>query len=171
MKKYLLAIALAACVLPACSQMKMGDAGAKSEATGSAGGANAANANASLERCGSPFGTLAVNEDQTANWYSWLGRYGIQHHHLFLDFYNCYLELLTLSVTHSYWHSNFNFHILRKSIFRHFDHHFRIAGTIRFIKRNINGLLLSYGHSGNTLVKTGNNASTAYFKFKRFTTG
>ena len=78
MKKYLLAIALAACVLPACSQMKMGDAGAKSEATGSAGGANAANANASLERCGSPFGTLAVNEDQTANWYSWLGRYGIQ---------------------------------------------------------------------------------------------
>ena len=78
MKKYLFAIALAACVLPACSQMNMGDAGAKSEATGSAGGARSANANASLERCTSPFGTLAVNEDQTANWYSWLGRYGIQ---------------------------------------------------------------------------------------------
>lgn len=67
MKKYLLAIALAACVLPACSQVKMGDAGA-----------NATNTNASLERCGSPFGTLAVSEDHTANWYSWLGRYGIQ---------------------------------------------------------------------------------------------
>ena len=61
MKKYLFAIALAACALPACSQMKMGDAGAKSEATGSAGGAKSANVNASLERCTSPFGTLAVN--------------------------------------------------------------------------------------------------------------
>jgi len=78
MKKYLLGIALMACVLPACSQVTMGSAGAKTEATGSAGGATATNANASLERCGSPFGTLAVNEDHAANWYSYLGRHGIQ---------------------------------------------------------------------------------------------
>ena len=78
MKKYLLGIAIAACVLPACSQVQMGSEGAKTVATGSAGGANAANVNSGLERCGSAFGTLAVNEDHTANWYSWLGRYGIQ---------------------------------------------------------------------------------------------
>lgn len=78
MKKYLVGLALALCVLPGCSQVKMGGSDAKTEATGSAGGANAANANANLERCGSPFGTLAVNEDHTANWYSWLGRYGMQ---------------------------------------------------------------------------------------------
>lgn len=78
MKKYLFGIALALCVLPACSQMKMGSSDAKTEATGSAGGANAANVNSGLERCGSSFGTLAVNEDHTANWYSWLGQYGIQ---------------------------------------------------------------------------------------------
>ncbi len=78
MKKYLLGIALAACVLPACSQVQMGSEGAKTAATGSAGGANAANVNPGLERCGSAFGTLAVNEDHTANWYSWLGQHGIQ---------------------------------------------------------------------------------------------
>ena len=78
MKKYLLGIALALSVLPACSQVQMGSASAKTEATGSAGGANAANANASLEHCGSPFGTLAVNEDQTSNWYSWMSQHGMQ---------------------------------------------------------------------------------------------
>lgn len=61
-----------------CSQVSMGSAGAKSPATGSAGGANSANANASLEHCTSPIGTLAVNEDHTANWYSYLNRHGIQ---------------------------------------------------------------------------------------------
>lgn len=78
MKKYLLGIALLACTLPACSQVNMGTPGAKTEATGYAGGSSAAGANASLERCSSPFGTLAVNEDHTSNWYSHLGRYGIQ---------------------------------------------------------------------------------------------
>ena len=78
MKKHLLGIALVLAMLPGCSQVKMGSADAKTEATGSAGGASATNVNASLERCSSPFGTLAVNEDHTANWYSWLGQHGIQ---------------------------------------------------------------------------------------------
>ena len=68
MKKYLLGIALLACTLPACSQVNMGTPGAKTEATGYAGGSSAAGANASLERCSSPFGTLAVNEDHRSNW-------------------------------------------------------------------------------------------------------
>ncbi len=61
-----------------CSQVNMGSSSAKSPATGSAGGANSANANPSLEHCTSPIGTLAVNEDHSANWYSYLGQHGIQ---------------------------------------------------------------------------------------------
>lgn len=38
-------------------------------ATGSAGGATSANVNASLERCGQPLGTIAVEEDQNFDWY------------------------------------------------------------------------------------------------------
>ena len=77
MKKQAILLA-AALLLLGCSKMEMGSQGAKSVATGSAGGATATNVNSQLERCAEPFGTLAVNEDHTANWYSWLGRYGIQ---------------------------------------------------------------------------------------------
>ncbi|THF62379.1 peptidoglycan-binding protein [Pseudothauera nasutitermitis] len=63
----LLATALAGCV--GSMPVRSGDAGAKTAATGSAGGANAANANSELERCERPFGTIAVVEDQNADWY------------------------------------------------------------------------------------------------------
>ena len=68
----------AALAMTGCSQMTMGHSGASSVATGSAGGAYSEGANDQLERCVEPLGTLAVNEDQTANWYSYLGRYGLQ---------------------------------------------------------------------------------------------
>jgi len=55
-----------------CAQMQIGDAGAKTAATGSAGGANSQNANSQLERCDKPLGTLAVIEDQNAAWYGQL---------------------------------------------------------------------------------------------------
>ncbi len=58
------------------SQMKTGDAEAKTVATGSAGGENVQNANSQLERCAKPLGTLAVVEDQNAAWYGQLtGQY------------------------------------------------------------------------------------------------
>lgn len=78
MRKKILLMMVASFILAGCNQMQMGSSSAKSVATGGAGGASAENANTALERCSEPFGTLAVNEDQTANWYSWLGRYGIQ---------------------------------------------------------------------------------------------
>ena len=56
--------------------VKMGDEGAKTVATGAAGGANSENANKQLERCDKPFGTIAVVEDQNASWYQVLtGQY------------------------------------------------------------------------------------------------
>lgn len=58
---------LAGCV--GSMPVRSGDADAKTVATGSAGGANAANANSELERCDRPFGTIAVVEDQNADWY------------------------------------------------------------------------------------------------------
>lgn len=78
MKKAILYSFVCVFVLSACNQMDMGSSSAKSVATGSAGGATTENVNSELERCGEPLGTLAVNEDRTSNWYSWLGRYGIQ---------------------------------------------------------------------------------------------
>lgn len=60
-----MSISLAGCA----GQMSMGDAGAKTVATGSAGGGNSQNANAQLEHCDKPIGTLAVIKDQNAQWF------------------------------------------------------------------------------------------------------
>lgn len=56
-------------VLSACSSMNMGSSGAKTSATGSAGGGSAQNANSQLERCDASLGTLAVVEDTNSDWY------------------------------------------------------------------------------------------------------
>ena len=66
----ILSMSLAGCA----GQMSMGDASAKTVATGSAAGSNAQNANSKLEHCDRPIGTLAVIEDQNALWYSQLTR-------------------------------------------------------------------------------------------------
>ena len=62
--------------LTGCANMQMGSSGAKTEATGSAGGAHSENANKQLERCDAPLGTIAVVEDSNAPWYGMLtGQY------------------------------------------------------------------------------------------------
>jgi hypothetical protein len=53
---------------------KMGDEGAKTVATGSAGGATAVNENKQLEKCDASLGTLAVVEDQSQPWFGQLTR-------------------------------------------------------------------------------------------------
>jgi len=67
----ILALAGAAAILSGCDSMpiKMGDAGAKTPATGAAGGATTENASGQLERCDRSLGTIAVIEDQNASWY------------------------------------------------------------------------------------------------------
>jgi hypothetical protein len=65
----LTASAAAVLALAGCSNMQMGSQEAKTVATGSAGGANAQNANKALEKCPTPLGTIAVVEDQSASWY------------------------------------------------------------------------------------------------------
>ncbi|NOT16002.1 MAG: peptidoglycan-binding protein [Methylotenera sp.] len=65
-------------VVAGCATMDMGSDKAKTTATGSAGGANAQNANATLEKCDKPLGTLAVVEDQNSDWYRQLtGKYNL----------------------------------------------------------------------------------------------
>ena len=69
---YRILTACSVLALTACAGMpgvEMGSQSAKTVATGSAGGSNAANANAQLERCDESLGTLSVNEDQRAPWY------------------------------------------------------------------------------------------------------
>lgn len=58
--------------------VQLGNAGAKTVATGSAGGANSQNANSSLQRCDSPLGTMGLEEDRYAGWYSYMNRNGVQ---------------------------------------------------------------------------------------------
>ena len=63
-------------VASGCATMDMGSDKAKTTATGSAGGSNVQNANSQLEKCDRPLGTLAVVEDQNADWYRQLtGQY------------------------------------------------------------------------------------------------
>jgi curli biogenesis system outer membrane secretion channel CsgG len=62
-------ISLTAC--PATAP-RVGDDSARTAATGSAGGATTSNASSQLEKCDSPYGTIAVVEDQGAQWYGLL---------------------------------------------------------------------------------------------------
>lgn len=59
-----LVMSLAACA----TAPTLGDAGAKTVATGAAGGANAVNANTQLERCDKSLGTLAIVEEANQPW-------------------------------------------------------------------------------------------------------
>jgi curli biogenesis system outer membrane secretion channel CsgG len=71
-----LAIVIGLFALSGCdTAMKIGDQGAKTVATGSAGGSTASNANTQLEHCDKTIGTLTIVEDQTAHWYYELQQY------------------------------------------------------------------------------------------------
>jgi Putative peptidoglycan binding domain/Curli production assembly/transport component CsgG len=62
-------LALSACT---SNQPVMGSQEAKTVATGSAGGSNTSNASTQLERCASPFGTVALVENTGADWYRYI---------------------------------------------------------------------------------------------------
>ena len=66
-----LAALLASLALAGClsNPVQMGSPEAKTTATGAAGGATSSGANAQLERCDRPLGTLALLEDQNSDWY------------------------------------------------------------------------------------------------------
>ena len=72
MKRALFAVLCGAGFLAGCQSMpvNMGDASAKTVATGSAGGGNAQNANTQLERCDKPLGTIAFVEEANQPWLS-----------------------------------------------------------------------------------------------------
>jgi curli biogenesis system outer membrane secretion channel CsgG len=80
MKKIFVCLAttllLAGC---AGGSVNMGSSGSKTVATGAAGGQSTAGASDALERCAQPLGTLGINEDHSAGWYTHLySNYGIQ---------------------------------------------------------------------------------------------
>ncbi|MEO8250027.1 MAG: CsgG/HfaB family protein [Burkholderiales bacterium] len=70
-------IAAGAATLAGCDATMpvIGDARAKTQATGAAGGSTTENANSQLERCDASLGTLAMVEDQTSPWYYRLQSY------------------------------------------------------------------------------------------------
>lgn len=75
-----LALSAAALSLVACNATapKIGDENAKTAATGAAGGANAENANTQLEKCAKTMGTVAVVEDQRADWFTTMQSYQLK---------------------------------------------------------------------------------------------
>lgn len=65
------ALVLGGCVTPGGGTISTGTA--PTAATGAAGGATSVNANASLERCDAPLGTLAVDDGRGKDWYASFG--------------------------------------------------------------------------------------------------
>ncbi len=65
------ALALAGCVTPGGGTISTGTA--PTAATGAAGGATSVNANATLEKCDAPLGTLAVDDGRGKDWYASFG--------------------------------------------------------------------------------------------------
>jgi curli biogenesis system outer membrane secretion channel CsgG len=75
MKKFLtttVVMLLAGYAQITCAEIDMGNEGAKTTATGSAGGANSQNANSALERCSETLGTIAIEEDTSQPWFQTL---------------------------------------------------------------------------------------------------
>ncbi len=74
--KTTLAVSTALFLTTGCSMssMNVGSSDAKTVATGSAGGANAQNANKQLERCSRTLGTMTIYEDKSSGWYNSLTR-------------------------------------------------------------------------------------------------
>ncbi|MDR1994176.1 CsgG/HfaB family protein [Azonexus sp.] len=67
-----LAVASAVMLQTGCdaTNIKMGDEGAKTVATGSAAGAATSGESSALEKCASPLGTVSLVENQSAGWYT-----------------------------------------------------------------------------------------------------
>jgi curli biogenesis system outer membrane secretion channel CsgG len=81
MKTTALPVLLVPLLLCACANMTptLGDASAKTVATGSAGGANAQNASSQLERCDKTLGTLTIVEEANQPWlYQFTQEYHMQ---------------------------------------------------------------------------------------------
>lgn len=78
-KKTVLMCVLGAVLMSGCAQMSqldMGNAGAKTVATGAAAGGQSEGGNTKLEHCDSSLGTISLVENQTAGWYTVLtGQY------------------------------------------------------------------------------------------------
>jgi curli biogenesis system outer membrane secretion channel CsgG len=55
-----------------CIGMQMGSQSAKTTATGSTAGSSSQNVNPALQRCNSPLGTMAVVEETSSLWYTYL---------------------------------------------------------------------------------------------------
>src|SRR4029453_2339751 len=68
----LAAMVAGAFLLAGCetTDMQMGSQGAKTVATGSAGGTATTNASGALEKCASPLGTVSLIENPAAGWYT-----------------------------------------------------------------------------------------------------
>lgn len=71
-----LVAATTAMLLSGCetTDMKMGNADAKTVATGAAAGGSSTNTNSALEKCAAPLGTVSLIENQSAGWYTILTR-------------------------------------------------------------------------------------------------
>jgi len=67
--------AVAALALAGCAGTQPTLGGGSTVATGSAGGATAANASTQLEKCDRPLGTLSVVEDRSMPWFQQLSQY------------------------------------------------------------------------------------------------
>jgi len=67
-------LALAGCVTPGGGHISTGGGGAATATTGAAAGSTSVNANAGLERCDAPLGTLAVDDGRGKEWYGSFGR-------------------------------------------------------------------------------------------------
>ncbi len=66
------AVSLFVLITAGCVGMQMGSQSAKTTATGSAAGTSSQGANAALEYCEAPLGTMSVVEDTYAPWYTYL---------------------------------------------------------------------------------------------------
>ena len=86
------------------------------------------------------------------------------------DLYDNHGDLLSLSIIHRQLHAYFGLHSGRKAIDGKFDDRLRISGTIGVIHGDLDGLLLTNGHTHDPIVETFDHHSTADLEFQGRTT-
>ena len=94
---------------------------------------------------------------------------GIQHNSFGPNLYDGHRHLLTGAIVHGQLHSYFRLDIRRKTIDREFDDRLRVPWSVSIFHRDLDGLLLTNGHTQNAVIETLYHHTAAHFELQRAT--
>jgi len=93
----------------------------------------------------------------------------IQHHSFRPNLNDGHRHLLPRAIVHGQLHPYLRLYIRRKTIYRKLDDRLRVPRSIGIFHRDLNGLLLSNGHTEHTIIESLYYHTAAHFELQRTT--